>query len=244
MDADRLAELERALLLTPFDATLRSDYAGALRAAGRNEDALAQFELLFQQSDVSVEHLLDAADCARRLGRTDAAARFVDLAESEPGFDRDDARVLLVRAGGTPSPPNDAPSSEVSGASEASEPRRSSELREAPIDAAPSDETHDEIEPGRERVALHSIAGGRESIPSEGELISISRAETVRFADVVGMTDLKKTIRLRIIEPFVRPGLFQRFRKTSPDEKPRTIHRQALEVSIGPVSEDCPYQPS
>lgn len=37
--------------------------------------------------------------------------------------------------------------------------------------------------------------------------------EKIRFSSIVGMEDLKKTIRLKIIEPFVNPGMFQRFRK-------------------------------
>jgi len=37
--------------------------------------------------------------------------------------------------------------------------------------------------------------------------------ERIRFSSIVGMDDLKKTIRIKIIEPFVNPGLFQRFRK-------------------------------
>lgn len=37
--------------------------------------------------------------------------------------------------------------------------------------------------------------------------------ERVRFSSVVGMDDLKKTIRIKIVEPFLNPGLFERFRK-------------------------------
>lgn len=37
--------------------------------------------------------------------------------------------------------------------------------------------------------------------------------ERVRFSSIVGMDDLKKVIRIKIIEPFLNPGLFQRFRK-------------------------------
>ena len=37
--------------------------------------------------------------------------------------------------------------------------------------------------------------------------------ERVRFSSIIGMEDLKKTIRIKIIEPFVNPGLFERFRK-------------------------------
>ncbi len=38
---------------------------------------------------------------------------------------------------------------------------------------------------------------------------------SIRFADIAGMEGLKKTLRLRIIEPFLRPELFTRFRKSS-----------------------------
>lgn len=58
---------------------------------------------------------------------------------------------------------------------------------------------------------LRMIAGGAATAP--GRVVSIHRAETVRFADVAGMDHLKKTLRLKIIEPFLRPGLFQRFRR-------------------------------
>jgi transitional endoplasmic reticulum ATPase len=37
--------------------------------------------------------------------------------------------------------------------------------------------------------------------------------ERVRFSSIVGMEDLKKSIRLKIIEPFINPGIFQKFRK-------------------------------
>lgn len=37
--------------------------------------------------------------------------------------------------------------------------------------------------------------------------------ERVRFNDIAGLDDLKRTIRLQIIEPFLRPGLFAKFKK-------------------------------
>lgn len=37
--------------------------------------------------------------------------------------------------------------------------------------------------------------------------------EPVRFRDVAGMEALKRILRLQIIEPFLRPGLFKRFKK-------------------------------
>ncbi|HEY1890514.1 MAG TPA: ATP-binding protein [Steroidobacteraceae bacterium] len=37
--------------------------------------------------------------------------------------------------------------------------------------------------------------------------------ERTRFDDVAGLEDLKRTIRLQIIEPFLKPGLFAKFKK-------------------------------
>lgn len=40
-------------------------------------------------------------------------------------------------------------------------------------------------------------------------------AERVRFSSIVGMEALKKTIRVKIIEPYLKPGLFSRFKMQS-----------------------------
>src|SRR5690606_6273974 len=63
------------------------------------------------------------------------------------------------------------------------------------------------------RQPLRLVSGGAHEVPDAGEVISIHRAAKVRFADVAGMDELKKILRLRIIEPFLRPGLFQRFKR-------------------------------
>lgn len=63
-----------------------------------------------------------------------------------------------------------------------------------------------------EKVAPMRVLRGGGSAP-EGRVISIHRSETIRFSDVAGMDDLKKILRLRIIEPFLKPSLFQRFKK-------------------------------
>lgn len=47
------------------------------------------------------------------------------------------------------------------------------------------------------------------------EVISISRTAKTRFSDIAGMNELKQVLKLKIIEPFLRPGLFQRFKKAS-----------------------------
>jgi len=58
-----------------------------------------------------------------------------------------------------------------------------------------------------------TVVGG--AAQSDENVIPIDRArrDRVGFDDVAGMTDLKRTVRLQIIEPFLRPGLFAKFRK-------------------------------
>jgi AAA+ superfamily predicted ATPase len=63
-----------------------------------------------------------------------------------------------------------------------------------------------------------SIVGGATAGPVGGagdNVVPIERAlrDRIRFADIAGMADLKRTIRLQIIEPFLKPGLFARFKK-------------------------------
>jgi SpoVK/Ycf46/Vps4 family AAA+-type ATPase len=130
-----LAELEAQLLRDPFNAAIRLDYARALLAAARSEDALTQYDL------------------ARKAGAT-------------PMFEEFEA------------------------------------LR-APPPAPP---------PAREPVRLSVVPGARSA-----DVVSIARpvavAEKTRFMHIAGMDDLKKSIRLQIIEPFLNPGLFAKYRK-------------------------------
>jgi SpoVK/Ycf46/Vps4 family AAA+-type ATPase len=66
----------------------------------------------------------------------------------------------------------------------------------------------------REPVKLTVVQGAKSA-----EVVSIARpvavADKTRFMHIAGMEDLKKTIRLQIIEPFINPGLFAKFRKKS-----------------------------
>lgn len=56
---------------------------------------------------------------------------------------------------------------------------------------------------------LSVVGGGATVVPLKPQA-----PDQVRFADVGGMEELKKTLRLHIIEPFLRPGLFARFKKS------------------------------
>ena len=129
-----LAELEARLLRDPFDNAARVEYARALLAAGRESDALAQYDL------------------ARKSNATGPLDEF-------------------------------------------------ERLRAPPPPATP-----------REPVKLTVVPGARSA-----EVVSIARPVAVpdktRFIHIAGMDDLKKSIRLQIIEPFLNPGLFAKFRK-------------------------------
>ena len=66
----------------------------------------------------------------------------------------------------------------------------------------------------------HKVSGPRLQLVGRGaaaEVRAIQQVpeEKVRFSSIVGMEELKKTIRLKIIEPYLNPGLFARFRMGS-----------------------------
>ncbi|HZG13618.1 MAG TPA: AAA family ATPase [Candidatus Bathyarchaeia archaeon] len=62
----------------------------------------------------------------------------------------------------------------------------------------------------REAAGLQVIQGGMTK--AEKEVLSTSK-KTITFADIGGLEGLKETIRMKIINPFLKPGLFSRFRK-------------------------------
>lgn len=55
-----------------------------------------------------------------------------------------------------------------------------------------------------------SIIGGTDKVIA----LKPQSSDQIRFDDVGGMAALKKLLRLNIIEPFLRPSLFERFKKT------------------------------
>jgi ATP-dependent 26S proteasome regulatory subunit len=57
---------------------------------------------------------------------------------------------------------------------------------------------------------LSVVAGGRSDNVIE---LAVATPGRTRFDDIAGLDDLKRTIRLQIIEPFLRPGLFAKFKK-------------------------------
>ena len=56
------------------------------------------------------------------------------------------------------------------------------------------------------------LVEGREP-SNEHNIVSLSHPDKVRFADIAGMKEIKKVIRRRIVDPFVNPSLFQKFKR-------------------------------
>lgn len=59
---------------------------------------------------------------------------------------------------------------------------------------------------------LTVLTGGREPSSNVVDLATVGR-ERISFDDIAGLDELKRTIRLQIVEPFLRPSLFARFKK-------------------------------
>jgi transitional endoplasmic reticulum ATPase len=80
------------------------------------------------------------------------------------------------------------------------------------LDGFEADAQLDQLDSQARRTATPNL---RVVDNSAGKIVAIQRVaeERVRFSSIVGMEELKKTIRIKIIEPFVNPGIFERFRK-------------------------------
>lgn len=67
--------------------------------------------------------------------------------------------------------------------------------------------------PQKPRLGLVEASGEIREVSIEPA--QIEQETPARFADVAGLDELKKSLRLQIIEPFRNPGLFARFRKSA-----------------------------
>jgi ATP-dependent 26S proteasome regulatory subunit len=157
-------ELERALLSNPFSAELRSEYAQLLAGLNEAEPALAQFDLILEQSPTNAAAQIGAALALLRLGRESEALQRYSSARNAPGF--------------------------------AADPTLEARLEKA----KPAQSTR-----------LSIVQGGRSD--TVVNFTAPPTRERIGFADIAGLDDLKRTVRLQIIEPFLKPGMFAKFKK-------------------------------
>jgi SpoVK/Ycf46/Vps4 family AAA+-type ATPase len=81
-------------------------------------------------------------------------------------------------------------------------------------DFRPDDQLEELMAAARRAAPVQLSTVPRDAASSDNVVpIEQARRARIRFDDVAGMEDLKRTIRLQIIEPFLRPGLFAKFKK-------------------------------
>lgn len=156
-------QVEKRLLSSPFDAELRAEYAELLLDDGDFDAALAQAELLRQQSPSDPRAGVLVASALLGLERPAEALASYMKVRGLAGFQPVAALETLVATGQT---------------------SRGPQLQVVGGTAAPA------------------VVVPIQRVPEE----------KVRFSSIVGMEALKKTIRMKIIEPYLNPGLFDRFK--------------------------------
>jgi transitional endoplasmic reticulum ATPase len=87
--------------------------------------------------------------------------------------------------------------------------------------AAYPDDESDEADEGQidefeefQKEAFAEVSSGEAPRPAETTVeVFKPERDPVHFADIAGMAELKKTLRLKIVEPFLHPGIFAKFNK-------------------------------
>jgi AAA+ superfamily predicted ATPase len=192
-----LATLREALALSPDNVPLREHLAATLLAAGRANEAEAEYrEALTRGAGGSAQ--LGLARAFFALGKLREAGVLAEaLAESEPG--NAGAQLLLARIVLNDGRPDEA---------------REHYTRAVQLDASLSDpELAAALAAGdakRERVPAHAYTGADDA---DAETAAAERPR-ITFGDVGGMDDVKEEIRMKIVHPFAQPELFAAYGKT------------------------------
>jgi ATP-dependent 26S proteasome regulatory subunit len=199
MDQDQIASLERAFQATPgnvhlaallIDAyTAADDYAAAARvaqaatAAGASPDAAQRRRL---------------ARGARENGEPAQALEWLaDSAAPEDGLERAHALLALGR-------PEDAQKAYAAAVA------ANSTLQDALLDAQFRGKV---VSLDAARRGLERVVANDDTDATEVVRLLKPELERVKFDDVGGLDEVKKLIRRRIITPFQKPSLFDRFRR-------------------------------
>jgi SpoVK/Ycf46/Vps4 family AAA+-type ATPase len=206
---ETLNTLREALELTPENGILRSQLARLLMARGRLEEAETLLREGLERQSTSEVLQASLAECYRKLGNTSAALVIVEELIKRPNCKPQCfvqyARLLLLK-GQLPDAVR-AYRRAISQNPELADPDLATALDIQPSgDAAPWREDPDVDEQGRIRLPVGESEPESPSIEMEKPDMS--------FDDVGGMDDLKKQIRLKIIEPMKHPELYRAYGKT------------------------------
>lgn len=175
-----------ALALAPDNAPLRMHVATAMEKAGQAREALAHFERLVNDRALGDDAKLGAARCALALGDAERALSLVNGVLSEAP---EHALALLLRA-------------------------RVHERRNAQRDARRDYERAVQLDPELADTALwDALVPARDEPAGHEAKAAEPGRESVGFAQVGGLEDVKERIRMRIVLPFQKPELFAAYGK-------------------------------
>lgn len=207
---ETLNALREALELSPENGVLRSQLAKLLLARGRLEDAEKLLRQGLERQPTSEVLQAVMAECYRKLGNLSAALVIVEelvkRPNCKPQYLLQHARLLLLK-GQLPQ------AAQAYRRAIAQNP----ELADADLAAALDIQPSGDAEPWREdpdvdeQGRIRLPAG---EIPRESPSIEMEKPN-LGFDDVGGMDDLKKQIRLKIIEPAKNPELYRAYGKST-----------------------------
>lgn len=193
MDENTLNGLLQALAVSPDNLPLRLMIVRQLQSAGRTADALEQARPLQPEQVKQDDDRLLLAQLFLDQGLAESALPF--CSSESPKLVLMRARALLAL-------------------------QQLDAAREAYRTAVTADKTLEDAALSRQlgnqdgdgRPKLRVVANDNTNVTEIRRLLAPEEAP-VRFADVGGLEDVKKQIHKRIILPFQKPSLFQRFRK-------------------------------
>ena len=199
MDDGTLAGLRAALEATPHNVTLRLVLVRAVADRGDAGDAAALLDGVEPTGLGPADRLL----CARvlqRAGRHDRALAFAEGAGPEAGVVAARALLSLGRA-------------EEADARYHAAVAESPAVEDVELAALLRSRTVDGPRDPSGNVVRLKVFSNDDTDDTEAKRLLAPPREKVTFADVGGLEDVKEQIRRRIVLPFQKPSLFQRFKK-------------------------------
>lgn len=194
MDDTLIRSLESALAATPDNLDLQMALARALAAAGAIEAAAEHLQSL-EASALSTDDQLLAGETLLKARQPEAALDMLVAEDSRVVLQR--SRVLLEM--GRTEEAKAAYKAAVAENATLEDPRLAAQLDARSVES-------------RSGTRLRVISNDDTSDTEINRLLE-PESETIRFADIGGLRDVKKQINKKIILPYQKPSLFTRFRK-------------------------------
>jgi transitional endoplasmic reticulum ATPase len=186
--------LRHAVEAAPNDDELRRILGRRLLATGRYDEAIDVLRVLVRRSPKDIDARVDLASAYLASDRAGAASLVVEEAVVVAP-DRADLRYLQARC--LTAAGQGVEAAEAYRAAYALDPQHADVTLASSI--------------GAQTAETSTLRPGDEAFDPEPELPEGMTRPTTRFADVGGMAGLKAEIKLRIIDPFSHPDLFEAY---------------------------------